>query len=144
MCCQMPFAQPVSSSPHWSVCSHRFLVTFTDIVYFWRAEKVWELDTFWNWRTKKARLPLNAIKLDPNYNYHFSLLQKKNTKITSLVNKPFLLISSRLRFLSWNISLGIFRRIKLWVYSISLPSLGLIGSQTTEIFYRTEKNWIHR
>ena len=33
----------------------------------------------------------------------------------------------------------------MWVYSISPPSLSLIGSLTTEIYYRTEKkNWKHR
>ena len=43
-------------------------------------------------------------------------------------------------FLSWKLLLWISLGIEMLVYSISPPSLNLIGALTTEICYRTEKS----
>ena len=42
-----------------------------------------------------------------------------------------------LAFLSWKLSIWIFRKIEMWVSSASPLNLSLIGSPTTEIYYRT-------
>ena len=79
-------------------------------------------------RKSDIRLPLKAYRIqDPIVT---SICNNKNrTQVTSLaIHNCFWY------FLSLTLSLWIFLRIEIWVYSISLPSLSLIGPLTTEIY----------
>ena len=85
-------------------------------------------------KTVNSRLPLNEVKLEPVTFF----CSKRRKQMISLAVKPVFANYFSLLFSSLHLSLWIFRRIEMWVYSyFSLPSLSLIGPLTTEIYYRT-------
>ena len=62
---------------------------------------------------------------------------KAEHKLFPLPLSLFLLIISRLRYHRDSYQYEFLERIEMWVYSISPPSLSLIGPLTREIYYWT-------